>query len=108
MKWFVELLENIPLAPLTTIRIGGPARYFIEAKDVGEVQEAVAFSRSRDLPLFVLGGGSNLVVADSGWPGLILKIAIPASTNRRDSTRKAMLFLWRALASHGTSWFPER
>ena len=70
------LLENIPLAPLTTIKIGGPARYFVEASDAGEVQKAVTFARSRDLPLFVLGGGSNLVVADSGWPGLVLKVAI--------------------------------
>jgi len=73
----VHLLENIPLAPLTTIRIGGPAKYFVEAKSNGEVQEAVAFARSRDLPLFVLGGGSNLLVSNAGWPGLILKIAIP-------------------------------
>jgi UDP-N-acetylmuramate dehydrogenase len=72
----VLLQENIPLAPLTTIRIGGPARYFVEAGNVGEVQEAVTFARSRDLPLFVLGGGSNLVIADAGWPGLVLKIAI--------------------------------
>jgi UDP-N-acetylmuramate dehydrogenase len=72
----VLLLENIPLAPLTTIRIGGPARYFVEAKNIGEVQEAVTLARSRDLPLFVLGGGSNLVVADAGWPGLVLKISL--------------------------------
>jgi UDP-N-acetylmuramate dehydrogenase len=72
----VLLLENIPLAPLTTIKIGGPARYFVEAGNAGEVQEAVIFARSRDLPLFVLGGGSNLVVADAGWPGLVLKIAV--------------------------------
>ena len=72
----MQLQENISLAPLTTIRIGGPARYFVEARDVGEAQEAVALARSRGLPLFVLGGGSNLVVADTGWPGLVLKIAI--------------------------------
>ena len=72
----MHLLENIPLAPLTTINIGGPARYFVEANRIGEVQEAVTFARSRDLPLFVLGGGSNLVVADSGWPGLVLKISL--------------------------------
>jgi UDP-N-acetylmuramate dehydrogenase len=72
----VLLLENIPLAPLTTLKIGGPARYFVEARDTGEVQEAVTFARSRDLPLFVLGGGSNLVVADAGWPGLVLKVAL--------------------------------
>jgi UDP-N-acetylmuramate dehydrogenase len=72
----VLLLENIPMAPLTTIKIGGPAKYFVEARSIGEVQEAVAFARSRNLPLFVLGGGSNLLVADSGWPGLVLRIAL--------------------------------
>jgi len=72
----VLVLENIPLAPLTTIKIGGPAKYFVDARTTSEVQEAIAFARSRDLPLFVLGGGSNLVVADAGWPGLVLKISI--------------------------------
>jgi UDP-N-acetylmuramate dehydrogenase len=67
------LQENIPLAPLTTFGLGGPARFFVEAKSAGEVQEAVLFAQSRNSPLFVLGGGSNLVVADSGWPGLVLK-----------------------------------
>src|SRR5437660_11928650 len=71
------LQENVPLAPLTTFKIGGPARYFVEATSAGDVQEAVAFSQSRNLALFVLGGGSNLVVSDTGWPGLVLKIAIP-------------------------------
>ena len=70
------LLENIPLSQLTTLKIGGPARFFVEASDTGEVQEAVTFARSRDLPLFVLGGGSNLLVADAGWPGLVLKIVL--------------------------------
>jgi UDP-N-acetylmuramate dehydrogenase len=78
----VLLLENIPLAPLTTIKIGGPARYFVEARNIGEVQQAATFARSRDLPLFVLGGGSNLVVADAGWPGLVLKIALPGIDRR--------------------------
>jgi len=68
--------ENVPLAPFTTIRVGGPARYFVEATSVAEVRDAVDYARSRKLPLFVLGGGSNLVVSDSGWPGLVLKIAI--------------------------------
>jgi UDP-N-acetylmuramate dehydrogenase len=76
------LQENIPLAPLTTFRIGGPARFFVEAKSANEVQEAVTFAQSKNLPLFVLGGGSNLVVADSGWPGLVLKVAIPGIEQR--------------------------
>jgi UDP-N-acetylmuramate dehydrogenase len=76
------LQENVPLAPLTTFRLGGPARFFVEAKSAPEVQEAVAFAQSKSLPLFVLGGGSNLVVADSGWPGLVLKIAISGIEQR--------------------------
>jgi UDP-N-acetylmuramate dehydrogenase len=76
------LQENISLAPLTTFNIGGLARYFIEARSIGEVQEAVGVVRSRDLPLFILGGGSNLLVCDEGWPGLVLKIAIQGIEQR--------------------------
>jgi UDP-N-acetylmuramate dehydrogenase len=74
--------ENVPLAPLTTFRIGGPARFFVEARSLADVEQAVAFARKENLPLFVLGGGSNLVVADAGWPGLVLKIGI-AGIDRR-------------------------
>jgi UDP-N-acetylmuramate dehydrogenase len=68
--------EQDPLAPLTTLGVGGPARYFVEATSEAEVMEAVKFARARQLPLFVLGGGSNIVVADAGFPGLVLKIGI--------------------------------
>jgi UDP-N-acetylmuramate dehydrogenase len=61
---------------LTTFKVGGPARYFVDAHSEHEVSEAVAFALARKLPLFVLGGGSNLVIADSGWPGLVLKISL--------------------------------
>ena len=76
------LQENVPLAPLTTFRLGGPARFFVEAKSVEEVQQAVAFARSKNLPLFILGGGSNLLVADRGWPGLVLKVSITGIDRR--------------------------
>jgi UDP-N-acetylmuramate dehydrogenase len=72
----VHIQENVPLASLTTLKVGGPARYFLEAHTVADVGEAVDYARSRNLPLFVLGGGTNLLVADNGWPGLVLKIAI--------------------------------
>src|ERR1700686_697054 len=95
------LRENIPLAPLTTFRLGGPARFFVEGRTVAEIQEAVAFSQSNNLPLFVLGGGSNLVVADSGWPGLVLKVAIPG-IDQRPGTDDAGKVLFDAGA--GESW----
>ena len=86
------LLENIPLAPLTTIKIGGPAKYFVGAHNIGEVQEAVAFAHSRELPLFLLGGGSNLLVADAGWPGLVLKIAIQGIDQQNGDDDGKVLF----------------
>src|SRR5262249_55964368 len=74
--------ENVSLAPLTTMKVGGPARYFVEATTVGEVREAARYAEVRKLPLFVLGGGSNLIVTDRGWPGLVLKVAIPGINHR--------------------------
>lgn len=73
--------EDIPLAPLTTMKVGGSARYFIEATTENQVAEAVALAKSNQWPLFVLGGGSNLVVADSGWSGLALKMGIGGIEN---------------------------
>jgi UDP-N-acetylmuramate dehydrogenase len=68
--------ENVPLAPLTTLKIGGPGRYFAEAKTIAAVGEAVEFARVQRLPVFVLGGGSNLVISDGGWAGLVLRVAV--------------------------------
>ncbi|MCU1298011.1 MAG: UDP-N-acetylmuramate dehydrogenase [Acidobacteriaceae bacterium] len=76
---------NVLLAPLTTLKVGGPARYFVEAKTISEVQEAVEFARANNLPLFVLGVGSNLVVSDAGWPGLVLKIAVSGIEQREQN-----------------------
>jgi UDP-N-acetylmuramate dehydrogenase len=74
--------ENVALAPLTTIRVGGPSRYFVEVRAIAEISEAAAFARSRALPLFVLGGGSNLVISDAGWPGLVMRVAVTGSEER--------------------------
>lgn len=72
----MKLQSNIPLAPLTTLGVGGPARYFTEAESEDDAIEALAFAAGKGLPLFVLGGGSNLVISDHGWPGLALKISL--------------------------------
>ena len=72
----MEILENIPLAPLTTLGIGGAARYFVEVRTAEDAREAVLWSREYGRPLFILGGGSNLVVADEGWPGVVAHVAI--------------------------------
>lgn len=68
---------GVPLAPLTTIGIGGVARWFVRATDVEDVAAAHRWCGEERVPLVVLGGGSNLVVADEGVGGLVVQIAIP-------------------------------
>jgi UDP-N-acetylmuramate dehydrogenase len=69
-----RLERNVPLAPLTTLGIGGPARLFVRAESVDEIREAVAWADAQHEPLFVLGGGSNLLIADEGFDGVVLQI----------------------------------
>ncbi len=71
-----ETREHVPLAPLTTLGVGGPARYFAEAHSVDDLREAVGWAEAQRLPLFLLGGGSNLLVSDSGFPGLVVKMGL--------------------------------
>jgi UDP-N-acetylmuramate dehydrogenase len=72
----LQIRKEIPLAPFTTFGIGGAARYFAVATTEEEVVEGVFWAKERHVPLFVLGGGSNLLVRDSGFSGLVLKIAV--------------------------------
>ncbi len=64
--------ENIPLAPYTTLKIGGPAKYFVAAKTIAELQEAVAWANQEKLPYRLIGRGANLLVSDNGFNGLII------------------------------------
>jgi len=68
--------EQVPLAPLTTLGLGGHARWFARATRVEHVLAAHGWGPAHGLPLFVLGGGSNLVVSDDGFDGLVLQVAI--------------------------------
>lgn len=70
-----QIRENVPLAPYTTLRLGGSARYLSECRSTQDLREALVFARQRDLPVQVLGGGSNVIVRDAGYPGLVVKIA---------------------------------
>jgi UDP-N-acetylmuramate dehydrogenase len=70
----MEIKEYVSLAQYSSYRIGGPARYFVEPKTPAEIQVALLFARKQELPYYVLGSGTNILVSDSGVNGVVLKI----------------------------------
>ncbi len=92
--------ENVPLAPLTTLGIGGPARYFVRAETEQVVTDSLDFAASRELPVFVLGGGSNILVSDAGFPGLVLRIALTGTSFEDDGNHV------KVTAAAGEDWDP--
>jgi UDP-N-acetylmuramate dehydrogenase len=70
-----DLRENVPLAALTSWRVGGKARYFAEPRSVDEVRALVSWAREAAVPFFVIGRGSNLLIADEGYPGLVIRLS---------------------------------
>ncbi len=83
----MKVKEHVSLAPLTTFHIGGLARFFIEAHTEEDIDTALAFARARGLALFVLGGGSNIVIADEGFDGLVLAMRIQGITVKEQDNR---------------------
>jgi UDP-N-acetylmuramate dehydrogenase len=104
----MEILENVPLAPYTTFKIGGPARWFAEATTEADILQAVDFIRAQGVPLFVLGGGSNLLVSDSGFGGLVLRIALRGLREHFDADTLVLQAEagedWDHLVSHAVSF----
>ncbi|HBI34064.1 MAG TPA: UDP-N-acetylenolpyruvoylglucosamine reductase [Candidatus Moranbacteria bacterium] len=70
----INIQENILLAPLTSFRIGGNAKYYVEVFSVEELKEALVFAKDKKIDFYILGGGTNLLVSDNGFAGLIIKI----------------------------------
>lgn len=75
----LNILENIPLASYTTLGIGGSARYFVSAESESMMQDALAWATQHGFSSFVLGGGSNLIVSDTGYNGLVIQTALKGS-----------------------------
>jgi len=82
MATLLDVREHIPLARFTTFGVGGPARYFAEIKSEQQLIEALEFAQKRGLPTFVLGGGSNLIVSDTGFAGVVLQIGMRGICSR--------------------------
>src|SRR3989442_7630215 len=74
VKFRGRLLEQEPLARYTTYRLGGPARYFLMPADVEDVAKGIEFANERHLPWLAIGLGSNLLVKEGGFPGLVIRV----------------------------------
>ena len=98
----MKIEENVSLAQFTTLKIGGPARYFCRVESEEDLLEAVRFARERELPLFVLGGGSNLVVRDSGFSGLVVQVGIEGKVVSGPANGNTMRIQFQAPA--GVDW----
>lgn len=70
----LDIQENVKLAPYTTYKIGGTAKYFFVGKTEEKIAEAVGWARAQKIPFFVLGGGSNVLISDKGFAGLVVRI----------------------------------
>jgi UDP-N-acetylmuramate dehydrogenase len=72
----LNVQENVSLAPLTTLKIGGQARYFVRAENDSDIVEGLEFASDKGKDVFILGGGSNILIADDGFDGLVLRVAM--------------------------------
>lgn len=78
------LARQVPLAPLTTLKLGGQARFFLAAQQEQEILEGLRWAAAEGLPVALLGAGSNVVVADEGFPGLVIQLATRGIEVRRE------------------------
>jgi UDP-N-acetylmuramate dehydrogenase len=76
--------HNVPLAPLTTFHIGGSARFFVRVSTKEELAQALAYAKERELKVLILGGGSNMLIDDVGFNGLVIKIELMGVTIEHD------------------------
>ncbi|NLY49478.1 MAG: UDP-N-acetylmuramate dehydrogenase [Firmicutes bacterium] len=70
----LDIQERVPLKDYTSYKIGGPARYFVEPHSFAELKDALNFAAEQNLPIFLLGSGTNVLVSDSGVDGLVIRI----------------------------------
>ncbi len=106
MSWFpnmkdlqLKIQKNFPLSRLTTFRIGGPAKYFVEVKTPEALVAALVFSKKEKVPFMILGGGSNMLVSDSGFAGLVIVMRMKGFKTEKDTKDCA----WVRVAS-GEVW----
>ncbi len=110
----LEIEENVPLAPLTTLEVGGAARFFVSARSEDQVAAAVKYAREKGLAVFVLGGGSNILVSDRGFDGLVINIELSGIRTVSETGDSIELEVaagegWDAFVEHCVhEWLPRR
>jgi UDP-N-acetylmuramate dehydrogenase len=82
----IELEADVPLAAWCTLEVGGPARWFVRAGTEDQILDALAWADAQRLPVLILGGGSNVVIADDGFPGVVVQIAVTGIELQHDTT----------------------
>lgn len=95
----MDIQENVLLAPYTTFKIGGPARYFCAIQNLDDLKKALEFAQGKQLKIFILEGGSNLLVSDRGFDGLVIKIELTGKKVIREDRE----FVWLEVAA-GEIW----
>src|SRR6266436_791803 len=83
----LDVREHVPLSPLSTLGVGGPARHYVRVTGDDEVRAAIDWAQARGLSLLVLGGGSNVVLSDEGHPGLVMHLASRGTTVQPEADR---------------------
>lgn len=100
----MQIETNVPLAPLTTFYIGGVARYFVRITDTQELQESLDFARAHNLKVFVLGGGSNVLIRDEGFDGIVIKIELKGIVFEKQDAQTCVIAgageMWDAVVVH--------
>ncbi len=103
----MDIKQNILLKDHTTFGIGGPADFFIEIAHEEEIEEAYNFAEQKNLPVFILGGGSNIVVHDEGFPGLVIANRIRGISSKDDNKRPRIEAgageIWDDLVAYATN-----
>ena len=69
------ILENEPMRAHTSFKVGGPARFFVKVEHLGDLKSALSLAREKGLPYFIMGNGTNLLVADKGYDGVVISLA---------------------------------
>jgi len=95
----MNIEENVLLAPYTTLRVGGPARYFVTVDDINELKKAIEFTRDKKMPVLVLGDGANVLISDRGFPGVVVQLKMNDITFENEGGD-----VIRVTAGAGTSW----